>query len=198
MMRFRRLEDLKRDTGEFSEEFNEKEKLRKKIKGLRERIVEISKNNLKDFDYQEMKEIYIQIGFSAEEISGEKEEIEDINVFIGDLTPDDYNVIEERKRPIIIQGTVDLHGSPIMSIPEGTIINGDLNLDNCPNLSELPRGLVLNGDLFIQDIEIKSIPDDVIFNGNIYYDGYNKFPKTIKILKERTTGDIIFNSREIE
>lgn len=132
------------------------------------------------------------------------EKISDINedskVYTGDLHPENYRVLSERKNPIMIDGRVILQNeTKFKSIPEGTIFNKDVNFDNCISLSSIPKGTIFNGNAYFFDVALLSIDDDVKFNGDAYFDGFNlsnEIREKLKKMKEegKITGKLVFES----
>ena len=106
------------------------------------------------------------------QVATDKAEIrKDTRVYFGDLSGEDYKILEKHRAPLVICGNVNLSKSPIASIPEGVVFNGNAYFKGCTSLTSIPEGVVFNGDAcFIGCTSLTSIPEGVVFNGTAYFE----------------------------
>lgn len=107
--------------------------------------------------------------FDIAQVAMDKGEITaDTGVYVGDLNPQDYKILDGRKEPLIICGDVDLSKTPIASIPEGVVFNGFALFPYCKSLKSIPRGAVFNGKYagFDGCTALGSICENVVFNAH--------------------------------
>jgi hypothetical protein len=57
----------------------------------------------------------------------------------------------------VVNGDLDLRGTPITSLPQGLVVGGNLYLSRTP-ITSLPQGLVVGGDLDLRGSLITSLP----------------------------------------
>jgi len=71
---------------------------------------------------------------------------------------------------LIINGDLDLEGTPIQSLPEGLKVGGDLDLEGTP-IQSLPEGLKVGGNLNLGGTPIQSLPEGLKVGGNLNLGG---------------------------
>ena len=84
----------------------------------------------------------------------------------------------------LIQGSLNIHDSPIRELPSPLTVHGDLLLESCPNI-QLPDNLVVTGDLILSNSEMKSdlLPRGLIVSGALHISDCNirELPNDIKV-----------------
>lgn len=67
------------------------------------------------------------------------------------------------------EGSLNLEGSDIVSLPDGLQVGGSLILRRCTELKSLPAGLVVGGSLYLEGCtELKSLPDGLQVGGSLF------------------------------
>ena len=72
---------------------------------------------------------------------------------------------------IIVNGDLDLEGTPIQSLPNNLHVKGNLYLNGCENLKSLPDNLHVGGSLRSIDTPIQSLPDNLRVEGYLDLEG---------------------------
>ena len=65
---------------------------------------------------------------------------------------------------IIVNGDLDLGGTPIQSLPDNLRVEGYLNLYGTP-IQSLPDNLYVGGNLFLYGTQIQSLPNNLYVGG---------------------------------
>ena len=68
---------------------------------------------------------------------------------------------------IVVDGNLDLEGTPITSLPDNLHVGGYLDLGKCENLTSLGDNLSVGGSLYLRKTPITSLPDDLVVKGYI-------------------------------
>jgi hypothetical protein len=72
---------------------------------------------------------------------------------------------------IIVNGYLDLEGTPIQSLPDNLNVKGDLYLNGCENLKSLPDNLHVGGSLRSIDTPIQSLGNNLYVKGALDLEG---------------------------
>jgi len=90
---------------------------------------------------------------------------------------------------IIVNGDLDLEGTPIQSLPNNLHVKGNLYLNGCENLKSLPDNLHVEGFLSLEGTPIQSLPDNLRVTDTIFIKGtpLNKNDELVKKYKEKYT-----------
>jgi hypothetical protein len=82
---------------------------------------------------------------------------------------------------IVVDGEIDLIGTPITSLPDNLSVGGNLLLGGTL-IKSLPDNLYVSGDLDLYKIEINSLPDNLMVRGyiNIYRTPLSRNNKLVK------------------
>ena len=102
-----------------------------------------------------------------------KDVTEDTKVYIGDLDPIDYKILDKRTNPIVIDGNTNFKDcTSLTTIPEGTVFNGDADFENCTSLTTIPIGIVFHGYAnFFGCTSLTTIPEGIVFHGGASFSG---------------------------
>ena len=95
--------------------------------------------------------------------------------------------IEQLKEMMDEDGSLDLSGTPITSLPNNLTVGGSLDLSGTP-ITSLPDNLTVGGWLYLSGTKITSLPNNLTVRGSIYLRGTqitskNKERKKVKRLK---------------
>ena len=71
---------------------------------------------------------------------------------------------------VIINGDLDLDGTPIQSLPDNLHVGGDLNLYGTP-IQSLPDNLYVGRNLDLQGTPIQYLPDNLHVGGSLWLNG---------------------------
>jgi len=95
---------------------------------------------------------------------------------LGDFDPGKWDVLKVLKRlerlpedQRVVNGSLDLRGTQIVSLPKGLKVGGDLDLRDMP-ISSLSAGLQVGGNLDLYATKITALPVDLKVGRNLYLD----------------------------
>ena len=67
------------------------------------------------------------------------------------------------------EGSLNLEGSDVITLPDGLKVGGTLSLRGCTELKSLPDGLTVGGSLYLEDCKgLKSLPDGLQVGGTLF------------------------------
>jgi len=67
------------------------------------------------------------------------------------------------------EGSLNLEGSDIVSLPDGLQVGGSLILRSCTGLTSLPAGLVVGGSLYLEGCtDLTRLPDGLQVGGSLF------------------------------
>ena len=69
---------------------------------------------------------------------------------------------------IVVDGGLDLRGTPITSLPDNLHVGNDLDLYGCKNLTSLGDNLSVEDDLNLSYTPIEYLPDNLVVKGTVY------------------------------
>lgn len=129
---------------------------------------------------------------SADEIALSPEEITEATmVYLGNLTPKDYEVLNSRKNPLYINGYTDFEGcTTLTKIPKNITFNGEASFVGCTALTEIPASVTFKSSASFEDCTtLEKISDDITFNDWTNFAGCkalsrNQKDKLIKMKQE--------------
>ena len=74
---------------------------------------------------------------------------------------------------VIINGSLNLEGAPIQSLPDNLYVGGELDLSYCEEIETLPETLEVKGNIDLSYSSIKYLPDNFKVPKNLFLD-YSK------------------------
>jgi hypothetical protein len=144
---------------------------------------------------------------TPEQIATETKDItENTAVYIGNLTSNDANMLNDRKNPLVVDGDANFdNNTTLVSIPKNITFRGSAGFNGCTSLVtisqgaefcgntyftecsglvELPKGVIFKEQVyFSQDVSLIKIPGGAIFRGMAYFNGCTSLSEISKNVK---------------
>jgi len=92
-------------------------------------------------------------------------------VFLGDLTADDYQLLENHPGPLVIRGNTSMDYAPITRLPPGIKFLGHASFSHCQKLESIPSRSFFKGWAEFDYSAVHQLGSGSVFSSNASFEG---------------------------